>query len=58
MLRSKPEMFWIPSTFLLEKESPIPNLEYYIHHLLASRLPQLDHCLAIDYELPAHIEDL
>ena len=51
-------MFWIPSTFLIEKGSLVPNLEFYIHHLLASGLPQLDHCPTIDYELPTHIEDL
>ena len=58
MLRSKPEMFWIQSTFLFEKDSPIPNLEFYIHHLLASGLPQSDHCPIVDYELPTNIEDL
>ena len=48
--------FWIPSTFLSEKDSLVPNLEYYIHHLLASGLPQSNYCPTIDYELPAHIE--
>ena len=58
MLRSKPESFRIPSTFLSEKDSPIPNLEFYVHHLLASGLPQLDHSPTIDYEHPTHTEDL
>ena len=47
-----------PIHILVIRDSFVPNLEYLLPPLLALGLPQSDRWATINYELPAHIEDL